>query len=277
MIKSLAPHNGKISQELSHPDPARKRKESLYPYGLLLLLLLLWQGVCSIGLVPAFLLPSPLNVARAFWFALPELVNHSGITLLESLLGLFFGLLSAFILAVLMDSSRFLYQGIYPILVVSQTVPTVALAPLLVLWLGYGILPKIVLVALVCFFPLAVSLLSGFRSIDPDTLGLFKAMGANRRQIFRHLKLPGALPGFFAGLRVSVTYAIVGGVIAEWLGGQAGLGVYMTRVRKAYAYDKMFAVIVLIIILSLALIKIVDLLERRVNRWQYASEEKFSE
>ncbi|MDR2712701.1 MAG: ABC transporter permease [Clostridiales bacterium] len=276
MVKSLLPQGGNNTRKLSHAGAARIGKEKLYPFGLLLILLLLWQGVCSISLVPAFLLPSPLNVAKALWLAFPELLSHSGVTLLESLVGLFFGLLTAFLLAVLMDSSPLLYQGIYPILVVSQTVPTVALAPLLVLWLGYGILPKIVLVALVCFFPLAVSLLSGFRSIDPDTLGLFKAMGANSRQIFRHLKLPGAMPGFFAGLRVSVTYAIVGGVIAEWLGGQAGLGVYMTRVRKAYAYDKMFAVIVLIILWSLTLIKIVDLLERRVNRWQYASEEKLN-
>ena len=226
-------------------------------------LLLLWQGACSLGLVPAFLLPSPLDVLKAFWAELPLLWENSLITLQEAFLGLVLGVATGFLAAVLMDSFGFLYRAIYPILVLTQTVPTVAIAPLLVLWFGYGMAPKIILIVLSTFFPIAVGLLEGFRSVDPDTIGLMRSMGAGKWQIFRHIKLPSALPQFFSGLRIAAAYGVVGAVISEWLGGFGGLGVYMTRVKKAYAFDKMFAVIFLISGISLALMRLVEFAEKK--------------
>lgn len=224
-----------------------------------------------LGVVPDFMLPSPVDVGRAFVTNLPDLIENSGVTLFEAFSGLFIGIALAFILALLMDSFKVMYRATYPLLIISQTVPVVAIAPLLVLWLGYDAAPKIVLVILVCFFPVSVALLDGFRSADHDAIDMLRAMGANRTQIFRHIKLPYALSGLFSGLKISVSYSVVGAVIAEWLGGNDGLGVYMTRVRKAYAFDKMFAVIFLIIIISLALMGLVTLLEKWVMPWKKGS------
>jgi ABC-type nitrate/sulfonate/bicarbonate transport system permease component len=167
-----------------------------------------------------------------------------------------------------MDHYDFLYKAFYPLIVLTQTVPAVAIAPLLVLWFGYGMAPKIILIVITTFFPIAVGLLNGFKEADKDSINLLRAMGANRLQVFRHIKLPGAISQFFAGLRISASYAVVGAVISEWLGGFNGLGVYMTLVKKAYAFDKMFAVIFLISIVSLLLIKLVDVAERKCMPWK---------
>ena len=232
------------------------------------ILLLLWQSVCSLDLVPAYMLPSPVQVLKALWIDRAVLWDNALVTLQEAFAGLFLGVALGFSFALLMDSFDLLRRAIYPILVLTQTVPTVAIAPLLVLWLGYGLTPKIVLIVLTTFFPVAVGLLDGFGSADPDAVGLLRSMGAGRWQIFRYIKFPGALPQFFSGLRIATAYCVVGAVISEWLGGFAGLGVYMTRVRKAFAFDKMFAVIILISVISLALMALVDLLRRVCMPWQ---------
>ena len=213
------------------------------------------------------MLPSPIQVAQAFVEEFPILMQESAITLAEAFIGLLLGVLLGFVMAVLMDQFDKMYKAFYPIVVLTQTVPTVAIAPLLVLWLGYEMAPKIVLIVITTFFPITVGLLNGFKSVDVDSISLLRAMGAGRWQIFWHIKLPGAMSQFFAGLRISASYAVVGAVIAEWLGGFGGLGVYMTRVRKAYSFDKMFAVIFLISIISLLLMKGVDLLQKKSMPW----------
>lgn len=237
----------------------------------ILLLLIFWQGLSMLGVVPAFMLPSPLDVANAFIYNLSDLIYNSRVSLMEAFAGLFIGIAVSFTLALLMDCFDFLYRAAYPLLIISQTIPVVAIAPLLVLWLGYGMAPKVVLVFIVCFFPISVSLLDGFRSADHDAIDMLRAMGAGKMQIFRHIKLPYAMGGLFSGLKISVSYSVVGAVIAEWLGGNDGLGVYMTRVRKAYAFDKMFAVIFVVIIISLALMALVSLLEKRLMPWKTES------
>ena len=151
-----------------------------------------------------------------------------------------------------MDRFEGLYLALEPLMTISQTIPTIAIAPLLVLWFGYGLAPKVVLIVLTTFFPVTVSLVQGLRSVDPDMIDLMRTMGASRWQIFWYAKLPAAADQFFSGLKISATYAIVGAVIAEWLGGFSGLGVYMTRVRKSFSYDKMFASIIVVSALSLA-------------------------
>ena len=246
----------------------------LYPTALLLCLLLIWHLVTETGLVPKFMLPSPTDVIRAFINSFSELMKHASISLTEAFAGLSISIVLAFVIALFMDRFEVLYKAVHPILVISQTIPTVAIAPLLVLWLGYDMAPKITLVVLACFFPMTIALLGGFKSSDTDAINLMRAMGAKKWQIYRYIKLPNALPGFFSGLRISVSYSIVGAVIAEWLGGNSGLGVYMTRVRKSYSFDKMFAVIFLIIILSLLLMKCVELLERKAMPWAHAEHEQ---
>ena len=230
-------------------------------------LIVIWQLVCSLELVESFMLPSPVKVVKAFVAEFPELMLHLRVTLTEAVVGLVLGMILGFVIAVAMDACEVLYKAFYPVIVLTQTVPTVAIAPLLVLWFGYEMLPKVILVVLTTFFPIAVGLINGFKSVDQDEIKLLKAMGANKVQIFTHIKFPGALGQFFAGLKISASYAVVGAVISEWLGGFEGLGVYMTRVKKAFAFDKMFAVIFLISIVSLLLMKLVEILQKKSMPW----------
>lgn len=225
-------------------------------------LLTVWQGACSLGFVPGYMLPSPLDVIRAFVGEFPILCQNATVTLQEAFLGLLLGVAMGFGFAVFMDAFDPLYRALNPILVITQTIPTVAIAPLLVLWFGYEMTPKIILIVITTFFPVTVGLLEGFRSADPDAMALLRSMGAGKWQVFRYLKCPSALPQFFSALRIAAAYSVVGAVISEWLGGFSGLGVYMTRVKKAFAFDKMFAVIFLISAISLILMALVSVAER---------------
>ena len=240
----------------------------LSPAVALLAVVAIWAAATGFHLVPSFMLPSPAAVAKAVVSDFSLLLQHARVTLTEAFLGLLLGVVLAFLLATLMDRFELLYKAIYPLLVITQTVPTIAVAPLLVLWQGFGMAPKITLVVLTTFFPIAVSLLDGYRCADPDAINLLRSMGAGRVKIFRYIKFPSALGSFFAGLKVSASYAVVGAVVAEWLGGFEGLGVYMTRVRKAYAFDRMFAVIIFITLVSLLLMWGVAVLRKLVMPWE---------
>ena len=226
-------------------------------------LVAIWQFVCSVGLVPPFMLPSPVAVVKAFIKDFGLLMGHAGVTLQEAFYGLVIGTVLGFLFAVFMDAFDIIRRAVYPILVVTQTIPTVSIAPLLVLWFGYEMKPKIILIVLATFFPITVGLLGGFASVDKDSVALLKSMGAGKWKIFRYIKFPSALPQFFSGLKIAAAYAIVSAVISEWLGGFNGLGVYMTRVKKAYAFDKMFAVIILISVVSLLLMLVVNVAEKK--------------
>lgn len=252
--------------------PSKARRIAV-PAITVIVLLVVWEAVVRLGVVPNFLLPSPTQVIAALVGDSSLLASHAGTTLVESALGLVIGVAVGFVAAVLMDRFETIYLALDPLITISQTIPTVAIAPLLVLWFGYGLAPKVILIVLTTFFPVAVSLVSGFKATDPDMIDLMRTMGASDLQIFCQVKLPGALDQLFSGLRISATYAIVGAVISEWLGGFSGLGVYMTRVRKSFAYDRMFAVIILISALSLALMYLVDLLQRVCMPWKQAEDE----
>lgn len=228
----------------------------------------LWLVLSEGEIVPAYMLPSPVEVVKAFFSDAEILFTHAIVTVQEALYGLIMGTAIGFVIAVLMDRFDFLYKAFYPILVISQTIPTIAIAPLLVLWMGFSMAPKITLVVLTTFFPITVSLLDGFKSADRDEINLVRSMGGNRLQVFRHVKLPAAAEQFFSGLKVSASYSVVGAVISEWLGGFEGLGVYMTRVKKAYAFDKMFAVIILISALSLLLMAVINVMRNYVLRYK---------
>lgn len=230
-------------------------------------ILLGWFGLSMSSAVPNYMLPSPVDVMITLVRDFPLILHHSVVTLQEAFYGLCVGIALAFFMATLMDRFVTMNRAFYPILVVTQTIPTIAIAPLLVLWMGFGMMPKITLVIITTFFPITVGLLDGYKSVDVDAIDLMRAMGANRFQIFRHVKFPSALSHFFSGLKISASYAVVGAVISEWLGGFEGLGVYMTRVKKAYAFDKMFAVIIFIVIISLLLMLLVTLIRDISMPW----------
>jgi ABC-type nitrate/sulfonate/bicarbonate transport system permease component len=253
---------GRLIKKL--PNTVKRNWQPLVPF---FALLLLWQGLSMSGLVKGYMLPSPMRVMQAFVADFPLLMHHLWSTLLEAMAGLALAIVASFVLAITMDANRFLKQSLTPLLLLTQTMPTIAIAPLLILWLGYGIAPKITLVFLVCFFPMTIGLLGAFNRADIDAIRLLKSMGASLRQIYQYIKLPQALPSFFSGLKIAGSYSIIGAVIAEWLGGNSGLGVYMIRVRRSYSFDKMFAVILLTSVLSIVLIKLIAIIERAAMPW----------
>lgn len=231
-------------------------------------IVIFWQVCGFLNLLPQYILPTPLEILQAIWRDSAYLMYHGQFTLFVALLGLFLGIVIAVILSLIMDSVPLFQKAIYPLLVITQTIPTIALAPILVLWLGYGILPKVVLIVLTTTFPIIISILDGFRNADKETLMLFQLMRANKKQVLWHFKIPTTLPYFFAGLRVSVSYAFIVAVVSEWLGGFEGLGVYMIRAKKLFQYDTMFAIIMLVSVISLLSMALVQQLEKKIIKWR---------
>jgi len=196
------------------------------------------------------------------------LTGHAYVTLFEALLGFLVSVALAFVLAVAMDSLPLLGRALYPLLVTTQTIPIISVAPLFLIWFGYGLLPKVLVVVLVCFFPVAVSLLLGLTAVDPDLIDLLRSMGASKVMVLRLVKLPAALPSLFSGLKIAATYSIMGAVIGEWLGAQAGLGYYMTLAQRSFLTARVFATILIITVLSLGVFKVIEVLEGLLIPWR---------
>ncbi|MCJ7513253.1 MAG: ABC transporter permease [Anaerolineales bacterium] len=238
------------------------------------LAVLAWAALTAGGGLPAFILPSPADVARAGWRTRSLLLPALGTTLLETFIGLAVSVVLGVTLAAAVDLSTFLRRALYPILVASQTVQILAIAPLLIIWFGFGMTSKVLIVVLICFFPLALNTADGLASADPDLVALFRAMGARRGQIWRMIRMPSALPGFFSGLRIAVTYSVVGATIAEWVGGTQGLGLYMLRSKNALATDQVFVAILITSAVSIGLFVLVTMIERAALPWYYSAQRK---
>jgi ABC-type nitrate/sulfonate/bicarbonate transport system permease component len=192
----------------------------------------------------------------------------------EALAGLIAAAIIGVSLATLIAGIPLVRRVLYPLLIVSQTIPMVVLAPLLIIWFGFGLTPKVVVVALVGFFPIVVSTVDGLTGADRDMVGLVKSMGANRAQLLRYVLIPAATPAFFAGLKIAAAYAVVGAIFGEWVGAQSGLGLFITRSRTAFRTDRVFVGIAATALLSIALFMVVQALARLASPWMYASERK---
>ncbi|MDD2229028.1 MAG: ABC transporter permease [Candidatus Cloacimonetes bacterium] len=254
-----------------------KYRPILLPIGFFFILLFLWQYISKSGTIAFWIVPSPMAVLRVFINSPLLIWHHLKPTMLAATTGLLLSIILGSITAIAMNSSRFIKQIIYPYMVVSQTVPIIAIAPLLIIWFGYGISSKIFAVLLMCFFPIALGLYDGFRSVSVEQIRLLTSMGASPGKIFLLLKIPSALPNFFTGLKLAATYSVMGAVIGEWLGGSSGLGIYMTRATKAYQTAHVFAAIVVIVLLSMLLFGIVALLDRLLLKWKYQHEDEYLE
>ena len=260
-----------------HPalrDGLRLARQYAPPLLLILLLLVAWQVLTWLLKVPKWLLPSPWQIVVAGVEARELLGPHTWQTLKETWVGLGLAVTVGLGLALVIDFSSLLRRTVYPLLVASQTVPILALAPLLIIWFGYGILPKVIVVALVCFFPIVVSTADGLRVADPELIALLRAMGASRRQMFLKVRVPGALPSFFSGFKIAITYSVVGAVIGEWVGASRGLGIFMIRSSKNFLTDRVFAAIAVTSLLSIVMFAVVMLLERSLLPWYYARREE---
>lgn len=229
-------------------------------------LLLLWEAVVRIQEIPLYVLPAPTDVVQSVAAEWPNLLHHGAVTVAEALAGMGISLLLAVVLGILMDRFQPVKQTLYPLLVATQTVPMIVLAPILIIYLGFGMTPKILTVVLMCFFPIAVSFTDGMSQLNPGYENLVRSYGARGLAVYRLVKIPAALPSLLSGMKVAATYSISGAVVGEWIGAQEGLGYYLIRVKNNYMLDKVFACVLVIVLLSLAmngLIRIFQWLTKR--------------
>ena len=233
--------------------------------------LAVWEVYARASGVSPFVLPPPSRVLASLWEFRDDALRHTIPTVGETVVGFGFSIAAGTAAAVAMDRITVVRQAVAPLLVGSQTIPIVAIAPLVVVWFGFGFLPKILVVILVTFFPITVSLLDGFASMPADRTDLMRSIGASEGQVFRKLRWPTGLPRFFTGLRISATYAVVAAVIAEYVGATEGLGIWMQLAQRSFRTDLVFAAIVLTAVLSIALVALVSVAERAIIPWSHAS------
>jgi ABC-type nitrate/sulfonate/bicarbonate transport system permease component len=240
------------------------------PAALLAVLVLAWDLVAN-AVHASLSLPGPWLVATSTWDDRADLGPAMWATTKEALLGIALAVACALLLAVAIDWSRAVRRSVYPLVVISQTIPLIALAPLVIIWFGLGPAPKIVLVALFTFFATAVGTIQGLASADVEAMNLLRTMGASRLQLLWRVRLPSALPQFFTGLKVSVTFAYVAAIFAEYVGATAGLGYYMSSARQFENTDLVFGAVIVTAALTLILFALVAALERTVLRWRPAA------
>jgi ABC-type nitrate/sulfonate/bicarbonate transport system permease component len=273
VIIEQRPRDGAAEPASLGPDllprrrPIRRAADALPAAALSAAILLAWQTATGLGRLPRWLLPSPLDIATALVTNAPLLAFHAARTLEEALIGLALAFALGIGTAIVMDRSEFARRAFYPVLVTSQTIPIVAIAPLLVIWFGYDLLPKVLVVALVCFFPMVVATFDGLGAVDPEAVRLVRSMGATGWQLFWRVRWPGALPGVFSGVRISVTYGVVGAIVGEFVGASRGLGYYLQHSADQLLTERVFAGIVVSAVLSVALFLVVGLIERLLVPW----------
>lgn len=249
-----------------------KIKSYIYPFVTFISIILIWEFIVVINDIPQYIMPTPTDIIKVFGEDFANLKMNALVTLNESIFGFIFSILLALAIGTIMDFVPFIKKCFYPIMLVSQMIPTITIAPLLIIWFGFGSLPKIIMVMTTCFFPILINFVDGMENIDKDYINLFKTMDANKINTFIHLKLPMSLESLFTGLKISATYAFVAATVAEWLGGSVGLGVYMVRAKSAYALDKVFASTILVIIFSLIFVMVINILKKIILKHKYKGE-----
>ncbi len=244
------------------------RRDRLLPTLLLTLATVLWELLTRALTIPRWVLPPPSGILLALVRDYRLLAQHLVVTLKEVALGLVFSIVLAVLLALGIVSSRVIERSVYPLVVASQAIPIIALAPLLLIWFGYGLTPKVIVVVLICFFPIAVNLVDGLRGVDPELVDLVRSLGASRWQTLRVVRIPAALPPFFSGLRVAAAVSVIGALIGEWVGSAAGLGYLMIRAASQFHTDRVFAAVFVSALVSIGLFWSVSLLERVTLPWR---------
>tara|TARA_B100001287_G_scaffold252184_1_gene233939 strand:- start:124 stop:864 length:741 start_codon:yes stop_codon:yes gene_type:complete len=231
-------------------------------------IIIFWYIICLLFELPPFILPSPDLVAIALVNNFYEILNHSSITLLEILLSLFFGIVLGSFFAVLISLSETLKRWIMPLLLASQSIPVFALAPILVLWFGYGISSKVIIGTIIVFFPIASNFSDALNKIPKEYIHAGQTLGFSKLQIFNLIKLPNALPGLFSGIRVGACFAPIGAVVGEWIGGSQGLGSYMIYSNARLQIDNMFAALIILIVITISLYHLIDLILKKLIWWE---------
>ena len=239
----------------------------LRPFWLVLMLIVLWDLLIRLFKIPPYLIPNPLSVAKQLVAEWPMLLRETLPTLYATLGGFALSALIGVPIAMWIAYSRVVESFVYPLLVFSQSVPKVAIAPLFVVWFGFGVIPKVIAAFLLGFFPVIVATVQGFKSIEPDVIDLARSMGANPLKVFLKFRLPQAMPAIFSGLKVSVTLAVVGAVVGEFVGSNSGLGYVLQKANGTFDLPLMFAALVILSMIGVLLFLVLELIERWVLPW----------
>lgn len=237
--------------------------------GFLIILLLIWEACVYFLKVDPYTLPAPSAIIKSFFVDFPEYYPHLIPTIQLVLLGLVCSIIFGILFAVILNLIPALNDYIYPLLIMSQNIPVIVIAPLLVIWFGFGLLPKLIVITLVCFFPITVSLLEGFNETDKDLKKYMQMMGASRMELFTKLEWPNSMPFLFNGLKIAGTYSVMGAIISEWLGSDKGLGKFMILAQRAFQVDQVFVAIVWIIMFALIIFAIIEGIKRFILRWNH--------
>ena len=244
------------------------------PFLFLIFIVIVWDLSIRLFKIPAYQIPAPADVVAVLWQDWPELARQSWPTTYATICGFLLSALFGIPVAMLIAGSKTVESYVYPLLVFSQSVPKIAIAPLFVVWFGFGIIPKVISAFLLGFFPVVVSAVQGFKSVDPDMVDLARAMQGSRFHVFRAVNLPHAMPAIFSGLKVSVTLAVVGAVVGEFVGSNSGIGYVMQRSIGTFDLPTMFAALVILALLGVILFWIVDRIERLVVPWHVSQREE---
>lgn len=246
---------------------AQLRRWSL-PLLLLALFFAAWEIAVLVSDTPAWMLPKPSAVWEAFRDNRELLWRHTRVTLIEVLLGFGVALVAGVAIGVLIDTSTIVERALYPLIIASQTIPMVVLAPLLLIWFGYGLTPKIIVAALIAFFPITVSTVDGLRSADREVMSMLRAFGASRWERFRMAKLPAALPAIFSGARIGIAVSVIAAVFGELVGASEGLGYLMQRDSSQFLTARVFASIFILALMGVGLFGLIGLLEKLLLPWR---------
>ena len=237
--------------------------------------LLVWEVAVRIRDTPAWFLPAPSAVGRTLVEDRGLLAHHTWVTVQEITVGFLLALVAGSLLAVLIDASRTVERTLYPLVIGSQAIPIVALAPLLIVWFGYGLLPKVLVTALVAFFPITVGAVDGLRATDREVIALLRTFGAGRWRRFVIARLPSALPSLFSGIKVGIAVSVIGAVFSEYAGSKAGLGYLMNISSGRLLTARVFACVAILIVLAVSLFLLASLVERLLTPWRrYVTEER---
>lgn len=238
------------------------------PVLVIILLFVLWEFISRWLEIPEWLIPAPSQIAEEGIAGWSVYEHHLYATILLTITGFAIGASFGIFMAICLHLVPVIRNMFYPLIIFSQNIPIIVLAPLLVIWFGFGMLPKLIVITLVCFFPIAVSTLDGLRQTSRDLMHYMKMAGATKKQIFWKLEWPHALPSLFSGLKISATYSVMGAVISEWLGAKEGIGVYMTLASSSFRTDRVFVSIFIIMVLSLSFFALITALEKWLIRWK---------
>ncbi|MGB0120652.1 MAG: ABC transporter permease [Solirubrobacterales bacterium] len=246
----------------------------LPPLLLIVALFAIWQVAAASGFMANqlnledFLVPSPSQIFDVLWQDRALIAENARVTLIEIVAGFAIALAVGLLAASILSTSDLIRRTSYPVIVASQTIPIIVIAPVLVVWFGYGIGPKLAIISLICFFPITVNTLDGLRSVDPDAVKMMRTVWASKWQIFKRVEIPTALPYVFSGAKIAVAVAVIGAIFGEWAGSEKGLGHLMLQDNAQLMTDRLFASVFVLSLIAITLFGLISLLERRVLRWR---------